>query len=552
MKSLVCSKQIRDRSHQWLALTPISKCPRDLQLTINDSNQVHEVFTWLQSSDTHGLPNSIRLTLQECEDSELQELIDQVVAEQDLLGENQHKTKTLFQEIAARLVALDQVAQADANAGDSPVISTSLLRETYDQLEVNSPLAAPHVLQMLAIQRTPEAMQSLAEALLASPPSDWQAVGLALSPLWRANASLIEEFFDALGNEFVHPATMAVLLDLANYCSRTKRLERHPWAVHRTRLEALLKSVAVRLERLEEAPQEFGESVEEIQQTLGESVALTISLCDALGIIGDKESSDVLKTTLDLSHRRVQTEAAAALALIGDEVGKSRLIELAADRVARMRAVAYAEELGFAEEIDEKLKMPEALAESELAAWLAGAEQFGFPPTSIELIDSKSLFWPGFDQPQSCFLFRYEYHLPDGSMSNVGIAGPCAHSFHTDLANLPLDDIYAAFAGWHVEHDEIFEVPATELNLMQRDELEKLSTVLEAEKIDEQTPIALAFFLGEIAVVAHGKREGKEVIAITDGNELLCYQTSPNPKSMSPDVALCIFRGRKMLRSFNE
>lgn len=519
-------------------------------MTADETELAEEISLWLQNSETPALPAMLRQSLAGLEDQQIQSIVDTLVSDIDLLGADAAKTRSLFQELAVRMVALQQSASADDSAA-WPEVSTTLLREAYDQLEVHSPPAAPHVLQMLATQRSSDAMHVLAEALISSPPEDWQAVGLALSPLWKTSPDLLEEFFEALGGEFVHPATMAVLIDLANYCTRTKRLEQHPWSAQRTRLEALLKNVVERLGKLEESPQEFGENVQEIQKTLSDSLALTVSLCDSLGIIGAAESKQVLTTALELSHRRVQTEAAAALTLLKDEVGKKRLLELATDRVARMRAVAYAEELGFVEEIAEEHRTPEAIAESQLAAWLAGSEQFGFPPSEMELLDTKSMFWPSFEEPQNCFLFRFDYQLPEGSMSNIGMAGPCTHSFTTDLGNLPTDDIYAAFAGWHVEHDEIYEVPATQLNRAQRIELEKLSDLLNSEGIEQLAPIALAFFIGEVSLVAVGQRESQQVVAITDGSELLCFQTSPNPKSMSPEVALCIFRGRKMLRTFN-
>ena len=119
-------------------------------------------------------------------------------------------------------------------------------------------------------------------------------------------------------------------------------------------LNMLLGEVSGRLGSFEENPRAFGDDVDTVQSTLGEAVALAVSLCDALGLIGDESSIGKLNQTVDLRHRRVQCEAAGALAKLGEEVGKKRLLELAADPAARLRAIHYADELGFGDLVDDK------------------------------------------------------------------------------------------------------------------------------------------------------------------------------------------------------
>jgi hypothetical protein len=344
---------------------------------------------------------------------------------------------------------------------------------------------------------------------------------------------------------------MAVLLDLANYSHRKHRFADHPWNEKRTELTSLLNSLIVRLQRLERQPQAFGQQVEEVQRILGDSVALTIGLCDALGLIGDPAAIPTLKEALELSHRRIQTEAAAALALLGDSTGKEHLIQLANDPVARLRAVAFAEELDFADEIDESLRHPQALAESELAAWLASPEQFGLPPSSLELVDTRTQYWPSYDEPQSCFLFRYGYQLAGGEISNIGIAGPATHAFHADLSELAAEDIYAAFAGWQAEHEDIYEVPSSTLNVAQRREADRLIALLEAGGFDQVQPIALTFLLGEVALLATAHRDGDRFGVVNDLHENVCFPLSKSPTSLTPELVLAIYRGRKLLRTFN-
>ena len=113
----------------------------------------------------------------------------------------------------------------------------------------------------------------------------------------------------------------------------------------------------------------------------------------------------------------------------------------------------------------------------------------------------------------------------------------------------------------------------SQLNLAQRREADKLSEVLEHQQLRVVEPLALTFLLGELALLAQVERlgptpsqvepasESSERVplnkagvfgcAISDGSETLFYpkKTSPNP--LTPDIVLFLYRGRKLLRSFN-
>ncbi len=513
-----------------------------------DENWIVALLHWLSQPGDAPLSDKFQAALRAADALELESFVGVFSAQADSASPGGRRALVVMQLVAARVAALYRETQVDAA---DPLVSPHAVAQLYLTLASTSPPAAAHALQILAVQGDEESLDMLTELLSDSPPADWQSTGVALNALWHARPEVLESFFEKLGDGFVQPGTMAVLLDLANFAVRSKRLATHPWSARHASLAGLLGNVVHRLSELERAPSKFGNSVEEVHAALGESLALTVSLCDALGWIGQPEAGEELRKVLGLSHRRVQTEAAAALARLGDEAGRTRLIELASDRVARLRAVAYADELGFAEDIDAELRFPQALAESELAAWLASPEQFGVPPSDMELVDSRSQYWPSYEEPRDCFLFRYAYAMEAGQFSNIGIAGPCAHAFQADLANLPVDDIYAAFAGWHAEHDEIYELPPNQWNAAQRREAERLVEFLEEQQLADVGVEALTFFLGELAIAGRATQAGKPLCVVSDGFETLCYPTHAGPSSMTLDVALCIFRGRKLLRTFN-
>ena len=373
------------------------------------------------------------------------------------------RLRHLLQWMAGQLIARGET-QLNSAKTEEPLLSASTLAELYQRWFAHDTESAAHVLQCLAAQGDSESIATLAHWIDQQPPSQWQLVGVGLSPLWQAAGSVVEQFFAHLGQAPVNPATLAVLLDLANHTCRQGRLSPHPWRPRLAELTGLLRQLTIRLEKLERDPSQFGSQVTQVQQVLNDSLALTLSVCDALGWIGQAEAADALVETMELSHRRLQTEAAAALARLGDRRGVARLVELAADPVARSRVVHYAEELELLGQIDERLRTPQALAESELAAWLSSPQQFGLPPERIEWLDSRTLYWPGYEEPRDCYLFRFSYQLPRGAWSSVGIAGPVTEALACDLTGLEGEDIYAAYAGWQVEHEEIFEVPPARFN----------------------------------------------------------------------------------------
>jgi len=96
-----------------------------------------------------------------------------------------------------------------------------------------------------------------------------------------------------------------------------------------------------------------------------------------------------LTEAMQLKHRRVQTEAAGALARLGDELGTEHLIALVNEPSARLRVIAYADELGMGDRIDDRFRTVESTAEAEMALWLSQPSQMGVPPTLVETIDQR-------------------------------------------------------------------------------------------------------------------------------------------------------------------
>ncbi|TWU35166.1 HEAT repeat domain-containing protein [Novipirellula artificiosorum] len=407
------------------------------------------------------------------------------------------------------------------------------------------------LLQLLAMIRSRESLSILMDLMIQSPPSKWLDAAFALSPLMQHADWQINWVFPKVMQCLQHPSLAAPVLDLGNYLVRARKVQPHPAAEQVAMLNHLLGEVSGRLGHFEANPRAFGDDVETVQATLGEAVALAVSLCDALGLIGDASSIGKLNQTIELKHRRVQCEAAGALAMLGDDMGKKRLLELTADPAARLRAIQYADELGLGESVEPEMRLEAATAEAEMSLWLTQPQQMGVPPTGVEVIETRRMMWPSFTERMDVHLVRFEYNFGDKQYSNVGITGPVVFAMSADVADLPVDDIYAIYAGWHAEHEEIFAVPASQFNEAQHRAMGLYVKHLDQLGYEEIKPELLGFFLDEQAGVLSAKRDGTECVVVTDALETIDQPIAGRVRPLRPGDLFNLYKGRKMLRTFN-
>ncbi len=407
------------------------------------------------------------------------------------------------------------------------------------------------LLHLLAIIRTPEALRTLVARLDEAPPKNWLEAGQTLSPLMQHDDWSVDAVFPEALSLLAHPTLASAILDIANFVKRSGRVTVHPATGRAEMLASLLGNVTSRLMRFEEDPHSFGDDIDTVQQRLGEAVSLAISLCDALGLIGDKTHLGKLHQTLELRHRRVQCEAAGAMTQLGDELGQKRLLELAGEPVCRLRAIHYADELGLGSAIDDKYRSDEATAEAEMALWMSQPQQMGVPPTNVEVVESRRLLWPSFTSPVDVHLVRFEYNFGTQVYSNVGITGPAVFAMASDVADLPTDDIYAIYAGWHAEHDEIFAVPASQLNAAQKRIVQPLADHLDRHAYENVNAELLGFFLDEQAAVFQATRDSVRCRVVTDGLETIDHPIDGRLRPLTAMDLFHLYKGRKMLRTFN-
>jgi hypothetical protein len=386
------------------------------------------------------------------------------------------------------------------------------------------------------------------DLLLQQPPDAWTSASLALSPLLQYDdwdhLIVFPRVFDT-----ANPSILSSALDIANHLFTHQKIDSHPAKERYSLFVKLLGEIVQRLGILEENPVKFGDSAESIQRILFDSVSLCVSLCHTMSVIGDSACIGKLNQALDLKHRRIRTEAAFALGRLGEQHGIDTLVEMAIDPAVRTRVLAYAEELGCIDKIDEKYRSVLAIAESHLAQWLAQVENMGLPPTRIELLEQRTLPWPGFESPQECFLFRFGYGMRDSEFSNVGFAGPTSKAFSQDLANVSMDDAFAIFAGWDIEHPEVYETPANRLSTSDDTLVHEWGQSLQGEKFDSVEPAFLANFFGNRVLVGLGEKGGRKQPFAFDGKELVSLPSlNQSPDSLT--LTYYLWRGREFFQTF--
>jgi len=394
-------------------------------------------------------------------------------------------------------------------------------------------------------------LKRLAVALVHTPPADPRSVGLIVGILMQREHYDPACLFPTLLDGLKHPQVAAPVLDLANFLTRKGLASPHPAAERREMLADLLRDITQNLLQLESDP--GGERTnEELQTLVVESISIVVAVCDALAQIGDRKDIGRIRQVLQLRHRRLQTEAAAALARFGEEEGQDALIELVKEPVTRLRVLAYADELGLSDRIEDQFATDEARAEAELALWLAQPENIGFPPSSIELVDHRVQFWPGFNEPVDCYLFRYVYGLNDSVFDNVALVGPITHSMRPRLVELPEDDVYAIFAGWYAEHEDIFELDIDRSNPAHQADLARMERRLVDRGFDDVTPICWGSFLGDRVLLASANRDNESGHCVVDALDVLWMPSRSGSATFSEVEAYQLYKGRKLLRSFNE
>ena len=435
-----------------------------------------------------------------------------------------------------------------------PFVSTKKMFEDFRRAYSNS--ESHHgfrslLLRCLIAAKTDQSLQAFAELFVSQHALEPRFCLEIFGDLLKIENVRAENLFPQLLDGLNNSAQAPFILDYANFVFRHGQTTTHPAANRLSELIAVLSRLAERLGTIQDAHPNSDEEARELGRQVTEGVSLGVSLCDALACIGDPEAIGCLNKALGVEHRRLRVEAAAALARLHVEDAKALLVSMAAEPVERLRVLAYAEELDILDQVDDEFSNIVARAEAEFVTYLAQPGQFGVAPQHVELIDQRELAWPGYEEPRNCYLFQFVYRFEMGEFSNIGIAGPLVRAIQPDLRHLSHDDIYAIFAGWHVDHPDILALPTD--RTVGTDELtvSRLKESLRSADYDDVRPVLLAKLLDQFALIAHATRGDQDGWAIVSEDAVQWMSIGSPQSPLGAEDMFHWFAGGSLLRSFN-
>ena len=434
---------------------------------------------------------------------------------------------------------------------------TNTRLNAVESLYQNSPTDSDlrnQLLHWMAVSKDANALKLWSELVTSQPPEHRLGLVLAFAPLMQQDFDPPAWLQERLLNEgTIHMQIAPLIFDVFNFWFRSGKVNSHPADPRLENLLTLFGQLVGQLGKIEEGNIRKDVDLLTLNMQISDSVSLVVSLCDFFGLLESETAKPKLHQAMGLKHRRVQTEASAALAKMGDEDGKQILIGLAEEPVARLRVLKYAEELGFLKEISLEWQGEIATAESHLAIWLSAPQQVGFAPAEIRLIENREMNWPSYEHPVQCYLFDYRYGLQEDAPGNVGICGPLTHAFPADLRGLSPDDMYAAFAGWQTVHEEIFVTTHERAKAAAPDEIAHLESQLNhvEDGVVEKVELVGNFF-GQWILLANGETEGQSATLVVDGSEHSWIEAGNPNAPIDTETAWCIAQGRKLLSHFNQ
>ena len=100
---------------------------------------------------------------------------------------------------------------------------------------------------------------------------------------------------------------------------------------------------------------------------------------------------------------------------------------------------------------------------AEMVNWLSHPNEFGHPPSKIELYDTRTLFWPPTNDQRTVWLFKYTYtpQEADGELDvGLAMAGSVTFALFGEATDkLSPEEAYGLHCAWELEMNEDSRVP---------------------------------------------------------------------------------------------
>jgi hypothetical protein len=119
--------------------------------------------------------------------------------------------------------------------------------------------------------------------------------------------------------------------------------------------------------------------------------------------------------------------------------GLAVLTSVALDVHQSRTACTYLKELGEEKHIPAAALEPDFMAKAEMSRWLQHPSELGKPPLSLEVFDSRDLYWPPLKEKTRVWLFRFTYQFENDPkpQTGYGMVGGMTWSSFTEYDSAP-------------------------------------------------------------------------------------------------------------------
>jgi hypothetical protein len=122
-----------------------------------------------------------------------------------------------------------------------------------------------------------------------------------------------------------------------------------------------------------------------------------------------------------------------------------------------------------------------------------------------------------------------------------------SHTFSDDLANISMDDAFAIFAGYDIDHPDVYELPSGGLLQSHRTLVNQWLESLQ-DRFDSIELFLFGVFFEHSAILARGKSGNETRVFVFDG-EKIQYEPFPKTGQSDPKLTYLLWRGRLFLQS---
>jgi hypothetical protein len=196
-----------------------------------------------------------------------------------------------------------------------------------------------------------------------------------------------------------------------------------------------------------------------------ETPSFARSAAASLPFLAQPNREELLALAMDHHSVSVQMEGAWASARLGSEAALKFLARTCLDPNHSLTAIEHLSRLGRDDLVPTQALEPDFQAVAALASWLGDPAEYGHPPDTIELMDTRTMYWPPTEDERQLWLvrFRYDPKPPDDpGEAGVGLVGSITFCLAGQTsAAMPPEDVYALHCCWELQINKDPRAPDT-------------------------------------------------------------------------------------------